>query len=397
LERSVGRLVRDGFDQRLLFRLAASEAMEAYLLLNSSSAYAAAVNTRRAPRYNRPVPCPSASRARDGTSTSRPKSASFFSRTSLNSGPKGRALHPQFQPYGRQLAALGVGKRRTPSAFIFFGIIYLMIRGLMLLMVGIALVVLFSSLRKNLGDHDAQGELLFLALAAVWCTYVILAGVLALKGKLAGPIMGLIDGGGLLLIYLAGNAIAFATKQPWQDPIGLVVATLNMIIVALAIGAIARRHEGRMQPQWQPASGYRSQRPANGVPVLPQRTKSLAPLKISKPQAVARVLAASVSADGMASDERLERARAEALAMLGQQRAVLVNKELAAAPVVNDVEGYLTPLAEALRDPTNPALIHRILQSARRVVEANGEVDPLAQEFLNTLERTLAASTSPTI
>lgn len=310
-------------------------------------------------------------------------------------------MNPHYQPYGQQIAAPGVGKRKTPPSFIFFGIVYMVIRGLMLVLGGLAMAMLVIAGRQaqlnEAGEALFAGTLVGLALVVVWFGYMLLAGILSLRGKLAGPIMGLIDGAGLLLVYMIGTVVAFATEQHGQGLVGMLIAALNAIIVAMAVRAIARRNKGRQGLQWQPAPGYRDRPAAYGLPPTPLHTKPLVPAKISKPQAVARILGAAVSADGMASEARLDRARAEALAMLGQQRAVLVNKELAAAPEINDLERHLAPLAQALGDPPNPALNQRILQSAGKVVAESGELDPLAEEFLNTLERALAGSRCPTI
>ncbi|MBK8208454.1 MAG: TerB family tellurite resistance protein [Planctomycetes bacterium] len=302
-----------------------------------------------------------------------------------------------------------------PSEFRAFGIAYIGIRGVLLGLVIVVLLMAASSVSgpsaRDSGNPLAAAMGVVILVFAIWMAYVIGASVLAFKGYIAGPIMGAIDGGGSLVLGLVGLLMNMAQNANAAMLGGGGCGILmNGAILTFAWKAIrAQQADRRMgvpgtyQPYGQPihpaggAPGHAAypapvarpaRRPVPGRPAGPNAGLG----KVSRPQAVARVIGAAVSADGMSSDARLKRAQQGALKLLGEKNAALVQAELAKPPEFDDLDAYLMPLVQVLRAVPDAALANNLVKVARYVVAENGVVDPMAEEFLNTLRTALGAA-----
>jgi hypothetical protein len=304
-------------------------------------------------------------------------------------------MQQQYQPYGQQALMPHPGKRIVPQPIKSFAYAYLAIRGLMLV-----LLVLFVVTGSRILNDGGEGEAVVAVMLGMsifvllWSAYVLTAGIMSLRGMLAGPIMGLVDAGGFLFLYILGTGFALATGKGGDTLFGFIIAGINAALVIMAIRAIRRRNDGRFVPQLHPAYGippqaYAASQPP-GVPVV-----APAPATLSQPQAVARILGIAVSADGLSSESRLERARKAAEKLLGAGHESVIQRELAKPPEIGDLESDLRPLIMALATTPNSVLNRNLARAARYVVEENGEVDPLAEEFLQTLQRLLGVQPGP--
>jgi hypothetical protein len=312
---------------------------------------------------------------------------------------------PALNPYGMQHAAPPLPQRGLPEGFKGFAISYLVIRGLLLGLALLAVLYLsFQSTELYGGDELRLIAVIFSGVLLIWLAYAVAGGILALKGKLAGPIMGMIDAGGCILLGMASIGLEAVSggrgANIFAPGCGMVI---NGIIVLTAWSALRGWRTRKVEQQLQAdrlnrhavmaAQGF--DLPLQSPLRPPVARQPLAgghavPARVTRPEAVIRLIGGAVGADGNPSEARLQRARDGALRALGGRYATQVDKSLATAPAVDNLQEYIAPLARMLRAVPDPRLFQAILAAAREVVTEDGTVDPLAEEYLEALAQALA-------
>ena len=249
------------------------------------------------------------------------------------------------QPYGRAPRATASGApRRMHKAF---GITYIVLRGIALFLMMVLFIWVADALTR--ADSELQvGVAMVVGVLLLWAGYVVSAGIMAIKGMIAGPIMGLIDASLLSLLVLmsmalgSGNEHALAGAMCWMLP--------NIAIIILALFAIKERSavapaQASPRPRYAaPHPGYPGpQQPPGGMaprPPLP----GAAPAASPKHALLAiLVLAASLDPDTAIQQAALGRARAVALKLLGEAAQPRISMQLAATVEIADIESDLQP------------------------------------------------------
>lgn len=315
---------------------------------------------------------------------------------------------PSVNPYGHQAppSSAAVGGNR----FLAFGLTYLIGRGAMVALITVLLLIVAAAfLPMGFGDRLA---IVFLILFA-WIGYVIAASIMAIKGKLAGVIMGMVDAVLLTLVLtiglLAGNSEVdgmslLMMAVMWFGP--------SIAVTLLGVRAIQKWNEGishttqrpgyqrqrRPNPAFAPAAGggpYQQPMPqAHGQQPAPwpRQTPAAAPAEAtaampSWKQSAVGLLHMAASIDPALSAARLVRARTAAAKLLGEAAVPRIQRMLARAVPVSDIEIDMSLHTSAIVAANNPRASEAIAKAALYVL-AEGS-SPLDDQFKQTMRAQL--------
>ena len=290
------------------------------------------------------------------------------------------------QPYGRVPGAAALGApRRMHKAF---GITYIALFLMMVLFIWIADALTRADSELKVGVAMIAGVLL------LWGAYVVSAGIMAIKGKIAGPIMGLVDASLISLLVLlstalgSGNEHALAGAMCWMLP--------NIAIIILALYAIKERSAappahaaprpayGAPQPRF-----YGPQQPTGGMAPRPPLPRAAAAGSPKHALLAILVLAASLDPDAAIQQAALGRARIVALKLLGEGAQPRISMQLAATVEIADIESELRPHTTALTAAASAKLNENAVKAVAYILKGAHGVDPMGEEFLSTLKAQL--------
>ncbi len=305
------------------------------------------------------------------------------------------------RPYGQMPPQPTAARFGLPDGFKAFGIAYLSIRGVLLLLGLAVLAVALLALGSAGSDLQAGvriGVAIYSVILLLGIGYVVTAGVLALKGKLAGPIMGAVDSGATVLLGLLGIVLETVRGKVNEFTVLpgflLIINILLLVLSWRAINgwrafrhALAIRQQGQIRMAAMAAQGM-----SPSANVAPPRRPQQAPVQrrtTSRPAAIAKLIGGAVSANGMPSERRLQLARQAAKRLVEERHSEIVDDVLKTAPIVDDPQEFVLPLARVLRAVPDAALARGILQAAREVARSDGNVDPLAEEYFSVLASAL--------
>lgn len=311
-----------------------------------------------------------------------------------------------YQPYGQQQAYAPPPPRQSYKTF---AITYMAIRGIVLLLL-IGIILLASSVLAGSGGGAVVA--IFGVIVLVWGAYVVAAGVLGLKGYIAGPIMGLVDGGGTMLIYIAQLFMSLGAPDAGTQVGGSMCGMLmSGAIITVAILALKQRSAGPppqygappgygqpqpygyaappqqpANPQFAPQGGYRA--PASRRP-LPGPASAPTVAAPSPKQAALGVLVLAASVDPDVAPDALPRARAVAAKLLGPAAQARIERQLAQPIEVMDVDADLAQHTAILNNEGNQQLKGNVVKAAQYVLKGPNGIEPLGEQFIATLRQQL--------
>ncbi|MBZ0137208.1 MAG: hypothetical protein K8I27_12650 [Planctomycetes bacterium] len=300
-----------------------------------------------------------------------------------------------------------------------FGIAYIAIRALLCGVV--ILFVLFAAgiLADQLGGEAGAIVGMIALIFVVWLGYSVAGGVLAIKGHVAGPIMGLVDTGLSSLLFIGtlfqdGNVVG---TMCWVVP--------NIALIVLAIFALKERSQvaqpgygmtgygnpqggygnpqyapqsGYANPQYAPQSGYANPQyaPQSGY-AAPSPQPAQAPRPVggaaapSPKQAALGILALAASVDPDLTQDALQRARAVAAKLLGPAAQARIQRQLAQPVEVLDVDADLWQHVAVLNQDGNPQMKANIIKAVEYVLKGPNGIEPLGEQFIATLKHQLGS------
>ena len=312
-----------------------------------------------------------------------------------------------YQPYGQAGAPVPV-RRQTYKTF---GITYLSIRGIVLM---IFLIVIMaagafiasmpaSSSPGELGNSDMQdaelGIAVLVALMLAWAVYATAAGVMAIKGMIAGVIMGMVDAALTSLLGLISLFTGeFMGSMCWLVPGGA--------IIALGVQALRQKYGQPAPPYGAPPQQYGAPTqyapqyaapqapyaPPQGYPApqIPRPSGEVTSAVVPSPKMAALwILALAASVDRDTSAEALGRARTVAAQLLGPAAQARIQRQLAQPVRVMDVETDLVQHTMVLNQQANDAMKVNVIKAAEFVLKGPGGVEGLGQQFMATLKQQL--------
>jgi hypothetical protein len=310
-----------------------------------------------------------------------------------------------YQPYGQQYApAPGPTPGGVRKMHKTFGITYIAVRsvlnGLVILFVLFAAsMIMGEDFGGDAGMIVAMVALIFL----VWLGYAIAGGILAIKGHIAGPIMGLIDTGGSTILFLI-SAVAdgnVAGGMCWIVP--------NILLIVFAILALKERGQPAPSPYGRPGYGqpqYGQQPPYGQQPYAPQPAPQYPPQGYAAPapapalpsaagpspkQAALGILAIAASMDPEIAEDALTRARAVAAKLLGPTGQARIRQVLARPIEIADVDQDLMPHTAVLNQSNNLTMKNNVVKAVEYVLKGPNGIEPLGEGFITTLKQQLGA------
>jgi hypothetical protein len=353
-----------------------------------------------------------------------------------------------YQPYGQ--AAMQAPMSVPRQSYKAFGITYICIRGILLLIVTAALMLLGGVILgiddpgSSKGSSDVAAIMgVVILFVILWLAYVIAAGVMAIKGMIAGVFMGLADAALISLLNIAqlgiggGDAVA-------GTMCGLAI---NVILIILAVFALKQRYGKPMPgqpayamqrqygappqqyggpgPQYRsgpqqgyapapqagyapatqqgyaptpqagyasaPQQGYTQGQQAGYVPPAPPQSRGDATSAVvpSPKMAALGILVLAASVDPDLSQEALNRARAVAAKLLGPAAQARIQRQLAAPVQVMDVDTDLVQHTMILNQQSNDAMKVNVIKAAEYVLKGPNGVEGLGEQFMATLKQQL--------
>jgi hypothetical protein len=333
-----------------------------------------------------------------------------------------------YQPYGQ--AVMQAPMLPPRQSYKAFGITYMCVRGLMLVLFLILMAfagAYLASLTSGGGSGGRGGTMpsdvtagfaIVIAVLLAWLAYVIAAGIMAIKGMIAGVYMGLVDAGLTLLLGLFGLATGeVAGAMCWLVPSGAII-TLGIFALKQRYGRPAQpygapaygaprqygapvQRYGAPSPQYgaAPQQGYASapqqgyapaQQPRYAPPGAPQPSGEATSAVVPSPKMAALgILALAASVDPDISQEALGRARAVAAKLLGPAAQARIQRQLAAPMQVMDVDTDLVQHTMILNQQSNDAMKANVIKAAEYVLKGPNGVEGLGEQFMATLKQQL--------
>ncbi|MCB9932051.1 MAG: hypothetical protein H6841_01375 [Planctomycetes bacterium] len=316
-----------------------------------------------------------------------------------------------YQPYGQQ-PMYAPPPQRVTKMLKTFGITYLAARGLIL--IGLMLLMLFAAsvvTQSQLGGDVGSIVALVVVFFLVWLGYCVAGGVLAIKGYIAGAFMGLVDG---VLLSLLGLVSLFTGQAAggfcWLVPSAAIVV-LGILALKERYGAQPAGQPGYGAPAYgahayaaaQPAGygnpgghyaapqGYAAPQPAREQP--PGAMQGVTSAVVPSPKMAAlSILALAASVDPDSAQEALVRARNVAAKLLGPAAQTRIQRQLAQPTAVMDVESDLIQHTGILLQQPNPAMSANVVKAVEYVLKGPQGIEPLGEQFLNTLKQQLGVS-----
>jgi hypothetical protein len=267
-----------------------------------------------------------------------------------------------------------------------FGITYIALRGIALFL----MMVLFIWIADALTRADSElkvGVAMIAGVLLLWGAYVVSAGIMAIKGKIAGPIMGLVDASLISLLVLlstalgSGNEHALAGAMCWMLP--------NIAIIILALFAIKERSAAPpayAAPRPPQPRFYGPQQPTGGMAPRPPLPRAAAAGSPKHALLAILALAASLDPDAAIQQAALGRARTVALKLLGEGAQPRISMQLAATVEIADIESELRPHTTALAAAASAKLNENAVKAVAYILKGAHGVDPMGEEFLSILK-----------
>ncbi len=291
------------------------------------------------------------------------------------------------RPYGA-VPAVRASKYNVSGEARQFMRAYGWVRALKIVVMILGLVVAWMYRWHRVTDTPLALFLVMSFILVVWVAYVAGAMLLTRKEYLAGAILGLLDGAGMLLLQ---GAVFLLLIMNDADAASNGTLLVSLLLEGLVVWMAVRAIRAHVRDQKADREAYSAGVGWDSRDIVLPRAQPSAPkvAKVARPIAIARLIGAAVTADGMASDARLKRAQQGALKLLGEKHAAMVHEELATAPSFDDPDTYIGPLVSVLRAVPDSKLNDNLLKVARYVVAEGGTVDPMAEEFLSALRAAL--------
>jgi hypothetical protein len=281
------------------------------------------------------------------------------------------------QPFGSVAPSARVDDH---PGFAAFGWTYLLLRATPYTLV--LLAVVFSYIAASVPSSISSWLGLFALGFLVLSAYAICAGVMSIRGMIAGVWMGMVEIG---LNLLFSGVVVYMSEGQNLGGMGCGTA-FSVVLLVLGFRAVGQDAEFKRNsapeyvdpsPRQPGAVDYNKPYRAQGAakPAAPVLTPRGATLKIL-------ALAASLEPDLVTA--RLERARGAAQKLLGDKYPDEIALELSEPTIVNDPHSRLAEIGPVIA--SNPKLVESVRKCVLFVLTENTALTLLGEQFLTNFD-----------